>query len=70
MCPCFTMHRSFQIFRASLKLFPTLDTIYEIDNDYECNEKEWVWDHWIQAKDDGWGQWTDIDIDIPRHRFK
>ena len=68
MCPCFTMHHSYAMFRAMLKMFPTLDTIYEIEE----NEKEWevAWDHWLQAKDDGWGQWADIDDLMPRPKFK
>ena len=63
MCPCLT-NRSFAIFRASLMMMPTLETIYEeaytIDPSLESWEVSWV--EWQQA-DDGWGQWTEIDYE-------
>ena len=64
MCPCF--NRSFAIFRASLRMMPTLETIYEETYDtIEPGElKKWEV-LWYAAQDDGWGKWTNIDyIDV------
>lgn len=60
------LHRSFAIFRASLRSMPTLETIVEEEpigeppdlwdlNNFD--EKDWI--HW-QASEE-WGQWTDIE---------
>ena len=70
------LHRSFAIFRASLRSMPTLETIEEEVYDsgtepigeppdlwdtIEFDEKDWT--HW-HAKEE-WGQWTDIEyIDV------
>ena len=61
-------HRSFAIFRASLRSMPTLETIDEeiydsgIEPIGEPPEIYFnnVWKHW-QSSD--WGQWTDIEYD-------
>ena len=67
-CPC--LNRSFAVFRASLRMMPTLDTIYEevYDTGIEPDElKKWEV-LWYAAQDDGWGQWSTIDydyVDVP-----
>ena len=66
------LHRSFAIFRASLRSMPTLETIeevYDIDEDIDVYDIEPIkpelyfdnkdWTHW-QSSD--WGQWTDIEL--------
>ena len=67
------LHRSFAIFRASLRSMPTLETIEEDYEDvYDVYDMEPIgeppylsnnfdnkdWIHW-QSSD--WGQWTDIE---------
>ena len=71
-CAMKCLHRSFDIFRASLRSMPTLETIEEVYEEvydmepigeppdlYDLNNfdnKDWI--HW-QSSD--WGQWTDIE---------
>jgi hypothetical protein len=69
---CVKCHRSFAIFRASLRSMPILETIEEVyEDNYEVYDMEPlgeppeiyfnnVWKHW-QSSD--WGQWTDIEYD-------
>jgi hypothetical protein len=52
-----------------MKRLPTLDTIYEevYETGIEPMEKskswEVAWDHWQSARDDEWGQWSEIDYE-------
>ena len=67
-------HRSYAVFRASLRSMPTLETIDEIyETDMEplgeppdlwetINFEEKDWTHWQEATEE-WGQWTDIEYD-------
>ena len=69
-CAMKCLHRSFAIFRASLRSMPTLETIeeeiYDMDvydmeptgepPELHFDNKDWI--HW-QSSD--WGQWTDIE---------
>jgi hypothetical protein len=71
------LHRSFAIFRSSLRSMPTLETIEEevyesgvepigeppdLWDTIEFDEKDWT--HWQEAREE-WGQWTDIEyIDV------
>jgi hypothetical protein len=63
-------HRSYAVFRASLRSMPTLETIEEEDTEPigeppdlwdTINFEEKDWTHW-QAREE-WGQWTDIEYD-------
>ena len=62
MCPCLTMHRSFALFRATLRV-QTLETIYENIYDFGVEKESWTV-KWYAARDDGWGQWSIIDEPI------
>ena len=66
-------HRSYAVFRASLRSMPTLESIEETidEEDMEplgeppdlwetINFEEKDWTHWQEATEE-WGQWTDID---------
>ena len=63
-------HRSFAIFRASLRSMPTLETIEEevYDSGIEPIGEppelyfDTDWAHWQEARDD-WGQWADIEYE-------
>jgi len=66
-CMMNCLHRSFAVFRASLRSLPTLETIVEEEplceppdlwDDIEFDEKDWT--HWQDAREE-WGQWTDIE---------
>ena len=68
------LHRSFAIFRASLRSMPTLETIEEEVYDMDVYDME-VYDmeptgepeihfdnkDWIHWQSSDWGQWTDIE---------
>ena len=76
-CAMKCLHRSFAIFRASLRSMPTLETIeevYEVEDIYEevydiepLGESD-VCDtidnkYWNDWQTSDWGQWTDIEYD-------
>ena len=66
-------HRSYAVFRASLRSMPTLESIEETidEEDMEplgeppdlwetINFEEKDWTQWQEAREE-WGQWTEID---------
>jgi hypothetical protein len=47
------------LFRDSLKRFPTLETIYEDEEEELPKTWEVAWEHWHNTNE--WGQWSDIE---------